>query len=173
MVQGIEDTPTRNNTHINALLTKSNDEEEDRALTGPLNMPELPSKPKPHNFTEEMLLKKLERIAQDPKNNKPTIFSIPSPGLAIDEDGIAAGLSPATGISTYDYPLAPIATRDVQSTTSPEQNPISPTSGLQVDADRHDQKFEQGGIRLKKKPSTNFGVPFGQLGGFVGIRRMS
>ncbi|QIX00834.1 hypothetical protein AMS68_006351 [Peltaster fructicola] len=176
---GVEDTPTRNNTHINALLTQSSDEEGDAALKGPLNMPELPSKPSAHNFTEEMLLKKLQHIAQNPTSNKPTIFSIPSPGLAIaEEDGLDAGLSPVSGLiaASTEAPLAPNATRDpnhhsVTSPTSLAQETTSPTSGAH-DSD-HDQKFEQGGIRLKKKPSTNFGLPFGQLGGFGGLRKMS
>jgi hypothetical protein len=36
---------------------------------------------------------------------------------------------------------------------------------------QHD--FEHGGIKLKKKPSVNFGAPFGQLGGFSALRKMS
>jgi hypothetical protein len=31
--------------------------------------------------------------------------------------------------------------------------------------------FEQGGIRLKKKSSTNFGAPFGCVGGAAGMGR--
>lgn len=33
--------------------------------------------------------------------------------------------------------------------------------------------FEAGGIKLKKKTSINFGAPFGQLGGFSALRKMS
>lgn len=33
--------------------------------------------------------------------------------------------------------------------------------------------FDQGGIKLKKKASSNFGAPFGTLGGFGAVRRQS
>lgn len=83
----IEDTPTKNNTHINSILTKHDDKDEDPALTGPLSMPELPGRPGEHNFTEEMLFKRLEQIAQSPgtEEARPLIFSQPSPGLATPE----------------------------------------------------------------------------------------
>lgn len=80
----IEDTPTKNNTHLNTMLVKSSEEEEDRELTGPLSMPELPNQPGEHNFTEEMLCKRLEKIAQSPgtEESRPLIFATKSPGLA-------------------------------------------------------------------------------------------
>jgi hypothetical protein len=85
----IEDTPTKNNTHINSILTKRDGKDEDKALTGPLCMPELPGRPGEHNFTEEMLFKRLEQIAQSPgtEEARPLIFSQPSPGLATPEAG--------------------------------------------------------------------------------------
>ena len=94
-MDGIEDTPTRNNTHINAYLTRSNDEDEDRELKGPLNMPELPHVPGDTNFTFDMLSKKLEQIEKHPEDSRPMIFAQPSPGLASpaekhDEFGIQA-----------------------------------------------------------------------------------
>lgn len=79
---GIEDTPTRNNTHINTYLTRSNDEEEDTELKGPLNMPELPHVPGESNFTFDMLSKKLEQIERNPDTAKPMVFKQASPGLA-------------------------------------------------------------------------------------------
>ena len=84
-LDGIDDTPTRHNTHINNLLTQSNDEDEDKELKGPLNMPELPHMPGETNFTMDMLSKKLEKIAQSPdeKSSKPMVFATPSPGLAV------------------------------------------------------------------------------------------
>lgn len=82
ILDGIEDTPTRNNTHINTLLTRSNDEEEDPELKGPLNMPELPHQPDSSNFTLEMLSKRLEQIERHPEHGKPLVFAQPSPGLA-------------------------------------------------------------------------------------------
>ena len=83
-MDGIEDTPTRNNTHINAFLTKDNENDGDRALSGPLNMPELPSRPTETNFTLEMLSKRLEQLEQHPDQqvSKPMVFAQPSPGLA-------------------------------------------------------------------------------------------
>jgi hypothetical protein len=35
------------------------------------------------------------------------------------------------------------------------------------------QAFEQGGIKLRKKTSINFGAPMGQLGGFAALRKLS
>lgn len=83
----VEDTPTKNNTQINSFLGNSDDEDEDPALTGPLSMPELPNKPGEHNFTEEMLIRRLEHIAQSPgtEESRPLVFSTPTPGLATPE----------------------------------------------------------------------------------------
>ena len=96
-MDGIEDTPTRNNTHINNYLTRSNDEEEDRALKGPLNMPELPHVPGETNFTFDMLSKRLEQIEKSPDTEaaKPMVFAQPSPGLASPtEEKNFDGISP-------------------------------------------------------------------------------
>lgn len=81
-MDGIEDTPTRNNTQINTLLSQSNEEDEDVQLKGPLNMPELPNEPDETNFTLDMLSKKLEKIQSNPEESKPMVFAQPSPGLA-------------------------------------------------------------------------------------------
>ena len=81
-MDGIEDTPTRNNTHINTMLSQSTDEDEDKALSGPLNMPELPHMPDETNFTLDMLSKRLEKIQSNPEEGKPMVFAQPSPGLA-------------------------------------------------------------------------------------------
>ena len=88
-LDGLEDTPTRNNTLMNAFISRdSDDENDDKALTGPLNMPELPNRPGEHNFTEEMLCKRLERIAASPDcdESRPMIFAEPSPGLMTPAD---------------------------------------------------------------------------------------
>ena len=94
---GIEDTPTRNNTHINSYLVRSNDEESDRELKGPLNMPELPHAPGEENFTFDMLSRRLEQIEQHPEdiNARPMVFAEPSPGLASPADP-EDNLSPKT-----------------------------------------------------------------------------
>ena len=81
-VDGIEDTPTRNNTHLNAFLSQSTPEDEDKELKGPLSMPELPNQPDETNFTLEALSQRLERIVSHPDEAKPMIFSTPTPGLA-------------------------------------------------------------------------------------------
>ena len=54
----------------------------------------------------------------------------------------------------------------------------SPKNALSSREQPHDdhirrQDFDNVGIKLKKKASSNFGAPFGQLGGFTGIRKMS
>jgi hypothetical protein len=81
--------------------------------------------------------------------------------------------------------LAPVNTRDAMSghVDFPSEQPslaasiTSLTSEALSRQTSRDEKihndFEQGGIRLKKRPSTNFGVPFGQLGGLGGVRKMS
>ena len=81
-MDGIDDTPTRNNTHINALLTQSSDEEDDYELRGPLNMPELPNRPDEFNFTLDMLSKRLEHIEKHPEEGTPQVIAEPSPCLA-------------------------------------------------------------------------------------------
>lgn len=99
-LDGLEDTPTRNNTHINTLLSRSHSNDEDEALKGPLNMPELPSHPDETNFTLEALSRKLSMIEKDPesRDSKPMVFAQPSPGLASPVNELANEL--ATGSST-------------------------------------------------------------------------
>lgn len=99
-MDGIDDTPTRNNTHINAYLTRSNDEDEDVALKGPLNMPELPTRPDETNFTLEALSKRLEQIEQHPEEGRPLVFAERSPGLASPAE-LANEASPRT-VEKYD-----------------------------------------------------------------------
>ena len=55
-------------------------------------------------------------------------------------------------------------------------SPLSKHSSREPDREREERvqaDFESGGIKLKKKPSVNFGVPFGQLGGFGNLRKQS
>jgi len=78
-VDGIDDTPTRNNTQTNRQLSLSNssdadDEDEDAALKGPLNLPELPNAPDEVNFTLEALSKRLEIIERDPGAHTPVVM---------------------------------------------------------------------------------------------------
>ena len=88
---GTDDTPTRNNTQINTLLTLTNAEDEEKALKGPLNMPELPHMPEASNFTLHALGKRLEQMEGDAEARRPLVFKQKSPGLA----------SPAAGSSTF------------------------------------------------------------------------
>lgn len=81
-MDGIDDTPTRNNTHLNAFLSRSSDEEEDEELEGPLNMPELPNRPDETNFTLEMLRKRLEQIEKNPDESTRMVFAERSPDSA-------------------------------------------------------------------------------------------
>jgi hypothetical protein len=192
---GIEDTPTKSNTQINASLAKSDDEDEDPMLTGPLSMPELPNKPGEHNFTEEALFKRLEHIAQSPgtEEARPLVFATRTPGLATPE---AVDGSPKE-INRYDSPMiraidsitngsrsnpggivAPVPTHEL-----PTQPPstMSPQSGLALSQIASNEEieaavqknFDEGGIKLKKKASSNFGAPWGTLGGFGVPRRPS
>jgi len=76
-VDGIDDTPTRNNTRINRQLSLSNSsdaDDEDEALKGPLNLPELPNAPDEVNFTLEALSKRLEIIERDPRAHTPVVM---------------------------------------------------------------------------------------------------
>lgn len=205
----IDDTPTKNNTHLNALLAQSNDSDEDPSLSGPLSMPELPNQPGEHNFTEEMLCKRLEKIAQSPgtEESRPLVFSQPSPGLATPEglDGSPFGpsrfvlpthskypsnqkakksLTNNSPHSTGSNPPAPAPTHDLPTQAhAAGSSAMSPQSGLPLsqvasnevrdDDDAVQRDFDQGGIKLKKKASSNFGAPFGCLGGLGGGRRAS
>ncbi|RMX98075.1 hypothetical protein D0867_12564 [Hortaea werneckii] len=162
-MDGIEDTPTRNNTHINTFLSRSTPDDEDKELTGPLNLPELPYQPDETNFTLDALSQRLERLCSHPEEGKPMIFSQPTPGVASPAEPADAGdkveaSKPAENGSQTFSPSAVI---------SPNGAPISQQPS------NESEKFEVGGIKLKKKASTNFGAPFGQLGGFGSKRRQS
>ncbi|EME45326.1 hypothetical protein DOTSEDRAFT_87703 [Dothistroma septosporum NZE10] len=184
-MDGLEDTPTRNNTHINTLLARGSVEEEDPALTGPLNMPALPHQPDATNFTLEALSKKLAQIVDHPEEGKPLVFSQKSPGLAspaspAERDSRVVSPQSQTK-SNEEKPFAPLPTHQSQSEAgsnalSPTLSHMSRNTGTFSPQEVHEAKiqaeFEQGGIKLKKKTSTNFGAPFGSLAGF-GPRRTS
>jgi hypothetical protein len=193
--QNIEDTPTKNNTQINASLAKSDDEDEDPALTGPLSMPELPNQPGEHNFTEEALIRRLEHIAQSPgtEEARPLIFATPTPGLATPE---AADGSPIA-INRYEQAMArtidsitnglhsdpggivaPVPTHELPTQTGSAMSPQSGIPLSQITSNEEieaavQKDFDEGGIKLKKKPSSNFGAPWGTLGGYGVPRRPS
>jgi len=160
------DTPTRNNTELNANL--ADEEDEDGALKGPLHMPELPTTPSDaeENFTIHALTARLRHIEEHPEENEPLALqarcnrrdSVPDVNAGAqqkttltDTEGFGpgdAGLErkPSEGLSTISEERI-----DSTITTSPPK-----VSTDEPDLDR--------GIKLKKKASCNFGTPFGQLG---------
>lgn len=164
---GIEDTPTRNNTHANTGLTKTSSEEEEKELKGPLNMPELPNKPNDTNFTLEALSKRLEQIERNPEEGRPMVFQAPSPGVASPtaerERGSEAPLAPVS-TCIRDSSVSELSSNALSSAAL--SSPSKDTSREQAEEDPVQAAFENGGIKLKKKVSTNFGAPFGSLGGF-------
>ncbi|KAF7188870.1 hypothetical protein HII31_09793 [Pseudocercospora fuligena] len=187
-MDGIEDTPTRHNTHINTLLTQHSDDEDDMPLKGPLHMPELPHQPDATNFTLDALTHRLEHIEKHPDADdaRPMVYSHPTPGVGSPanevEDKRSDEASPNTKAKLDEAPFAPIGTvaseippqshtSDISSKLgSPDGHTLSPQEAHEA---KVQQDFEQGGIRLKKKTSTNFGAPFGSLAGFPISRKMS
>ncbi|KAK0247861.1 hypothetical protein LTR91_013865 [Friedmanniomyces endolithicus] len=146
-----EDTPTRHNTSINIFLTRNREGEEDVPLKGPLSLPELPNNPDNLNFTLEALSKRLEQVAKSPNDSRPMVFAQKSPGLA----------SPAESAESQP-----------DKSESPPAGFVQPGSGMLSPSANTVPPIEYNGVKLKKKASTNFGAPFGQLGGFGG-RKMS
>lgn len=100
----------------------------------------------------ELLSQKLAEIEKSPSENLPTVFSEPSPGLAAPE---APGRALSSGSGFGD-------TAALSLTASKAE--VASVLGAVVDGEEVGK--EDGGIRLKKKMSTNFGAPFGSLGGF-------
>ena len=88
-----------------------------------------------------------------------------------------------------EAPIAPVQTTIPGSHLSTHTSSLhssalmSPQSGIPLSQmTSHEQEaheaavhrdFQEGGIKLKKKSSSNFGAPFGSLGGFGGVRRQS
>ena len=100
-MDGMEDTPTRNNTHLNnyfSMQQSQDDDNGDDSLTGPLNLPELPHKPDETNFTLDALSKKLHQIEVHPERGRPMVFNQKSPGLAspVSESAEDSHTSPKT-----------------------------------------------------------------------------
>ena len=98
VTDGVEDdTPTRNNTEINAYLTRSNDSDDENELKGPLNMPELPHAPDETNFTFDALARRLEQMQKFPEEDgRPMVFKEKSPGLASPAEPDEEFVSPKT-----------------------------------------------------------------------------
>lgn len=191
-MDGIEDTPTRYNTQVNAYYLTLSDEEEDVPLKGPLNMPELPHNPGESNFTLEAFAQRLQEIHDNPteEKSKPLVYAKPSPGLASPADRSNKTMSPSQRHRILQDPLSPANTRalDSHAIQSPDSNlgsTLSPSmsntkspdlAGALSPQEQHEakihQEFQEGGIRLKKKTSTNFGAPFGSMAAFP-MRKLS
>lgn len=191
-MDGIEDTPTRWNTQANAYYLTQSDEEEDMPLKGPLNMPELPHNPNESNISVEAFAQRLQEIHDHPdeEKSKPLVYAKPTPGLASPADRSDEAANSAQILATSEDPLSPANTRALDSNViqSPDSNMgsnLSPSmsntkspelAGALSPQEQHEAKihaeFQEGGIRLKKKTSTNFGAPFGSLASFP-MRKMS
>ncbi|GAB7360324.1 hypothetical protein MBLNU230_g8080t1 [Neophaeotheca triangularis] len=164
----LDDTPTRTNTHINTLLTQQSLEgsSDDPALTGPLNLPSLPCAPDQTNFTMEALSARLQSISASPETHLPHVFTSPSPGLAPLPKSQNSSNNHKTLSDSVDRPSQAMSPLSLTGSTDA-------MAAMDAVADGEDARLdldggENGGIRLKKKVSTNFGAPFGSLGGFGG-----
>ncbi|GAB7348739.1 hypothetical protein MBLNU459_g7474t1 [Dothideomycetes sp. NU459] len=146
----LADTPTRSNTHANELLTE--DLDEDRPLKGPLHMPELPHSPGEENFTMAMLDARLKDLVEHPDENQPLVLQSPSPGLVAPEATTAENDGDCTTAT-----LPPPNTMAAESTPAIVADHVETVDTIKLEVDN-------GGIKLRKKPSCNFGAPLGQLG---------
>lgn len=145
-LDGHLDTPTRSNTALNEVMTDGSDD--DRPLKGPLMLPELPSNPDEENFTMDMLSAKLQDLVEHPEDSEPMVLKTPSPAIEFAdlEDTMAKAAA------TNDT----LATQPEGTDCKTASKSTSPTAVRAEDA------FD-GGIKLRKKPSSNFGAPLGQM----------
>lgn len=139
----LTDTPTRTNTLMNEVMSQGDGAGEDRSLKGPLHMPSLPCNPGAENFTVDMLDAKLKDISEHPEENQPIVLQ--STILAL-EDLSEAG---------------PVSDEKVDSASNDSKDKESP-SAEGKDKDTLDDE----GIRLRTRPSSNFGAPLGSMGGW-------
>jgi len=88
-------------------------------------------------------------------------------------DSIADGPCSNTGgivppVPTHELPTQPGSTMSPQSGLALSQ--IASNEEIEAAVQKN---FDEGGIKLKKKASSNFGAPWGTLGGFGVPRRPS
>ncbi|KAI4726479.1 hypothetical protein E4T49_05772 [Aureobasidium sp. EXF-10728] len=140
----LSDTPTRKNTLMNEVMSQDDGADEDRPLKGPLHMPSLPCNPGAENFTMDMLDAKLKDISEHPEENQPLVCQ--STNLASEE--------PSEALPGSDEKVDSASTEAKQRSES--------TSSESKDKDI----LDNGGIRLRTKPSSNFGAPLGSMGGW-------
>lgn len=140
----LTDTPTRTNTLMNEVMSQDDGAGEDRSLKGPLHMPSLPCNPGAENFTVDMLDAKLKDISEHPEENQPIVLQ--STNLTLDEPSDAA----------------PVPDEKVDSASSDSKDKAESPGTESKDKDTLDNE----GIRLRTKPSSNFGAPLGSMGGW-------
>lgn len=140
------DTPTRSNTTLNETLTMPDND--DRPLKGPLMMPELPSNPGSQNFTMDMLEAKLRDLVDHPEDSEPLVMKTATPD-AIDS------LQDKSTTHAPEPPAEKPASQPASAGSKSTSPSAAPTVATTDPLDR--------GIKLRKKPSCNFGAPLGQM----------
>lgn len=147
----LPDTPTRSNTEHNLSLSQDDGaSDEDRPLSGPLHMPELPETPGEECFTMMMLDARLREIEEHPEDHQPLVLQDQNVHPLLPQPDGTAEVAP-----TQEIASAIAGALDGHAEKVPTSNGRSPPPVGQL---------EPGGIKLKKKISTNFGAPLGQLG---------
>ncbi|KAF1344556.1 hypothetical protein BDV97DRAFT_402339 [Delphinella strobiligena] len=156
---GALDTPTRSNTARNESLADS--AEEDRPLKGPLMMPELPNQPGQENFTMHMLEAKLQDLVEHPEDSEPMVLKLPTPA---QEDG--PGDEPITALdkgTDHVQNLAAEQNNRDDKDDKPATQPVSSDARVTPPSVAPEVDNLDVGIKLRKKPSCNFGAPLGQM----------
>jgi hypothetical protein len=137
----VTDTPTRTNTHMNEVMSQDDGADEDRPLKGPLHMPSLPCNPGAENFTMEMLDAKLKDIFEHPEENEPLACR-------------------GTLVIQEDDPSEPSSAPGDKVDSARDKTEITTTESKDKD------DLDNGGIRLRTRPCSNFGAPLGSMGGW-------
>lgn len=152
------DNLTECNTQFNLLDSAQNGQDsDDPELQGPLKLPGLPQDAGPDCFTMDMLTKRLQDISDDPGSNTPSSLRAPV-NFTNDDDPTSADSSESTSekqadVPDQDPPPPAKTSPQISGEKSPVPTPVEP-----------DDDLNHRGIKLKKKPSCNFGAPLGQLG---------
>jgi hypothetical protein len=144
----VTDTPTRTNTLMNEVMSQDDGADEDRPLKGPLHMPSLPCNPGLENFTMDMLDAKLKDISEHPEENEPLVCKSTLLVVADDEPEEPSSVPGAK----------------VDSASSESRDKSGTTTTTTESKDKDD--LDNGGIRLRTKPCSNFGAPLGSMGGW-------
>lgn len=100
-----------------------------------------------------MLDAKLKDLVDHPEDSKPMVLQVPSPGLA--------AIYSTTAVDSGETDGA-IERKPPPNTMAAESTPVLGADQAESIVSKLD--VDHGGIKLRKKPSSNFGAPFGQLG---------